>query len=875
MKRKTDKTVVMIAVLLMSMALMSNTSNLVRLGKSSEAAQAEADAISVGPEPTQLAVNPATNMVYVNNMGSNTVQAINGSTDTVTANITVYQHPIGIAVNPTTNKVYVADPYNNAVSVINGTTNTVITTISVGGSYPSSYPYCMALNPVTDTVYVTYAGVAQVSVIDGATDTVTATISAGIGPSNWGVAVNPDTNTVYVTGGTAVYNVQVIDGATNTVTATIPVGSCPTGVAVDNETNTVYVANRWDNTVSVINGTTNTVTATISADIGNDPVSVAVNPVINTVFVANANSNTVSIIDGSTNTVTATIAVGSPADVKVNPLTYCVYVANENYNTVSVFRWPSSTGAYSVSFTESGLLSGTEWWVDLNGDNQSSGSSMISFSLPNGTYTYSTSTILAGYAASPSSGSITINGANVYQIITFVLQAITIYINSDGSVVPSSAPISSPDNITYTFTGNIDFPTYYGIVVERSNIIINGNGYTVQGNQNGNGLYWQNINNVTIENTNIKNFNYGIDPYSSYNSSISENNITTNNDAGIELDSSSNNTISGNNITTNNDVGIELDSSSNNTISGNNIANNGNGIFLYGSSNNTISGNNIANNGNGITDFSSPFGGNEIFHNNFVHNTWQVSAYSYALGDIWDDGYPSGGNYWSDYTGTDWFSGPYQNVPGSDGIGDTPYLIPIELGTYPTPDSIIVYAEDHYPLMRPWTGIPGVRDVAVTSVTANRRWLYQGFSVNISVTVLDNGDFNENVTVTLYYNTTAGENEIGTQYILIEAGQNGTLSFVWNTEGVPYNQNYTITAIATIPLGINLTNNTLSTGPITVRILGDINGDGKVDGRDITIIAGAFGSVPGDPRWNPDADINQDGKVDGRDLVLAAANFGK
>ena len=47
---------------------------------------------------------------------------------------------------------------------------------------------------------------------------------------------------------------------------------------------------------------------------------------------------------------------------------------------------------------------------------------------------------------------------------------------SDGSVFPSSAPISSVDDVTYTFTGNMSYPTYYGIVVERNNIAINGNG---------------------------------------------------------------------------------------------------------------------------------------------------------------------------------------------------------------------------------------------------------------------------------------------------------------------------------------------------------------------------------------------------------------
>jgi len=58
-------------------------------------------------------------------------------------------------------------------------------------------------------------------------------------------------------------------------------------------------------------------------------------------------------------------------------------------------------------------------------------------------------------------------------------------------------------------------------------------------------------------------------------------------------------------------------------------------------------------------------------------------------------------------------------------------------------------------------------------------------------------------------------------------------------------------------------------------LLGDINGDGKVDMRDIFIVARAFGSEPGHPRWDPRADINGDGRVDMRDVYIVARNFGR
>jgi parallel beta-helix repeat protein len=148
------------------------------------------------------------------------------------------------------------------------------------------------------------------------------------------------------------------------------------------------------------------------------------------------------------------------------------------------------------------------------------------------------------------------------------------------------------------------------------------------------------------------------------NTKIAKNNTTENRLAGILLGVSSNNTVYENNIA-NNGIGIYLlDHSSNNTIYGNNITDNDYGIWLLSdSSNNTISGNNITASGwHGIHFYY--FSNNFIFHNSFVDNTNQV--YMEGSANIWDDGYPSGGNYWSDYSGVE---------ASGDGIGDTPYVI--------------------------------------------------------------------------------------------------------------------------------------------------------------------------------------------------------
>lgn len=80
-----------------------------------------------------------------------------------------------------------------------------------------------------------------------------------------------------------------------------------------------------------------------------------------------------------------------------------------------------------------------------------------------------------------------------------------------------------------------------------------------------------------------------------------------------------------------------------------------------------------------------------IFHNNFFQETAYLCLSDTEPGHFWDNGYPSGGNYWSNYPGVDNCSGPQQNnCRRSDGIGDTPY--PIQGGVY----------KDNYPLMQPF-----------------------------------------------------------------------------------------------------------------------------------------------------------------------------
>jgi len=170
--------------------------------------------------------------------------------------------------------------------------------------------------------------------------------------------------------------------------------------------------------------------------------------------------------------------------------------------------------------------------------------------------------------------------------------------------------------------------------------------------------------------------------------------------------------------------------------------------------------------------------------------------------------------------------------------------------------------------MDPWTP----SDIAVTNVTTSKTIVGQGYFMFINVTVENQGDSAETFNVTLYYNSNAINYTTVTN---LPPGENTTITFTWNTTGVPKG-NYTIKAIAEpVPGETDTTDNTLVDGTVLVTFPGDVNGDGKVRVDDVLAVALAFGSNLGDPNYNPNLDINGDDKIRVDDVLTAALHFGE
>lgn len=163
-------------------------------------------------------------------------------------------------------------------------------------------------------------------------------------------------------------------------------------------------------------------------------------------------------------------------------------------------------------------------------------------------------------------------------------------------------------------------------------------------------------------------------------------------------------------------------------------------------------------------------------------------------------------------------------------------------------------------------------DVAVTGLSVSDDRPKQNDSVTIDVTVLNNGTLTETFNVTVSYD---GE-LIGIKTVTSLASGNSTvLYFDWNTTGVPADP-YTIRAEADVVSGETKEDNNFKTVAVVVisPTATDINGDGKVNMKDVGVVARAFGAYPGHPRWDPWTDIDGDGVITLMDVALVARDFG-
>jgi len=405
----------------------------------------------------------------------------------------------------------------------------------------------------------------------------------------------------------------------------------------------------------------------------------------------------------------------------------------------------------------------------------------------------------------------------------------------------------SSNNMLTNNTANSN--SFYSIYLcySSNNTLINN---TASHNTGTYGIYLASSNNNTLQNNDGEDNDIGIRLSGSSNNTL-ENNTANSNDYGIWLcTSSSNNTID-NNTANSNDYGIWLcTSSSNNTLTNNTAYNNtgagsGSGIFLslssnntledntansnhYGiylgssSSNNTITSNTVCDNDfNGIRLVSSS--SNNTIYNNYFNNTptnaWDNGANTWnttnSTGPNIVGGPYIGGNYWSDYNGSD---------ANGDGFGDTPH------------DIIGGSNKDRLPLILTGATLEG--HVSFPGASQGPRWV-RGLDVR-------------------FFNSTTG-NE--TAWSPMNATTNST--GVFTITGIaPDSYNVSIknwTCLSEVNTSVTLTAGSTTVVHFGMTREGDSNNDDWIVLADRTILYTGWGTQQGDAGWNAHCDFNRDG----------------
>lgn len=230
--------------------------------------------------PSNMVINPNTNIGYVNNYGGpegvgsgngRTVSVVDLNTNTIVDEIEVDQAPVSLAIAPNGKFVYVinyvnGNPGTGTMNIIRTSTNQVIDTVR--GLFG---PFSIALTPNGKYAYITNFGSndfdpigTTVSVVNLKKRRITATIDMGIQPS--GIEITPNGRFAYVTNYNTLYRhknfveltagegtVEIIDIATNQVLPPIiEVGQSPDRITISPNGKFAYVSNFTSNTIDVI-----------------------------------------------------------------------------------------------------------------------------------------------------------------------------------------------------------------------------------------------------------------------------------------------------------------------------------------------------------------------------------------------------------------------------------------------------------------------------------------------------------------------------------------------------------------------------------------------------------------------------------------------
>lgn len=234
----------------------------------------------------------------------------------------------GLAVNNRTQTLYTSNTRAGTMSAIDLRTGNVTTIDDPNRGERGAHLYRVLVDEVNNKVYSTVAGSpGAVWVVDGATNRLERIIE-GVGTRATGLALDPETNRLFV----ASVNdntVAVVDLNTHQVLSLIPTeGEGSTQLVFDPALKRLFVGNQQSNDVSVIDTQSGRVIRKVET--AGQPLGMALHPSTRQLFVTTRQGGVVTVIDTETFARVADLPIGSyPNSIYIDPATGQVYVTNK------------------------------------------------------------------------------------------------------------------------------------------------------------------------------------------------------------------------------------------------------------------------------------------------------------------------------------------------------------------------------------------------------------------------------------------------------------------------------------------------------------------------------------------------------------------
>lgn len=384
------------------------------------------------------------------------VSVINGLIDKLDKNIKIEGFPALMAFSPSHEYGYVDQIYSNSgkagtnITVINTRTNSI-----VGNITGLSSPVGMAVSPNGSILYVSSLESNNLSIVSLPSGKIIDQID--VGAPQGGATLSPNGTFLYVTENEGTI-VKVYNAYNYSLVANIDGFKDPAFVAFTPNGSCAYITNFGSGNVSVINTRTFQIEMNYNESFPTDEITISPNGDYAYVAVNPSSGHGVlsrfSVIDIHTHQIIKNVSLGGfLGGIAISPNCSNIYVPNQGTGNITILNAlnysivENLTGYgepfgvyviptvpyYGVTFHETGLPSGTTWYVNITGEIQSGPitSNYYNTYLPNGSYSYTVSSISKTYSPSYQA-KFTVFGSSLTETVLFSEVKYTIYFKEQG-----------------------------------------------------------------------------------------------------------------------------------------------------------------------------------------------------------------------------------------------------------------------------------------------------------------------------------------------------------------------------------------------------------------------------------------------------------